>query len=70
MSSPLLEFLDSTSPWFWTNSSSQVAQLYPKPDGSSTDAMELGKWSTSKGKRLRVKVRGVEVIVEAPRPLR
>jgi hypothetical protein len=31
--------------------------------------MELGKWSTSKGKRLRVEVRGVEVIVEAPRPL-
>jgi hypothetical protein len=31
--------------------------------------MELGKWSTSKGKRLRVKVRGVEVVVEAPRLL-
>jgi hypothetical protein len=36
---------------------------------SSTDAMELGIWGTSKGKRLRVEVRGVEVIVEAPRPL-
>jgi len=30
--------------------------------------MDLGKWGTPKGKRLRVKVRGVEVIVEAPRP--
>jgi len=31
--------------------------------------MALGKWATSKGKRLKVKVRGLEVIVEAPRPL-
>jgi len=48
---------------------SQVAQLYPKRDGSSNDAMALDKWGVSKGKRLKVKVRGVEVIVAAPRPL-
>ena len=47
----------------------RVAQLYPKDDGSSDDAMKLDKWGTAKAKRLKVKVRGLEVIVEAPRPL-
>jgi len=47
----------------------RVAQLYPKTDGSSYDTMMLGKWGTAKGKRLRVKVRGLETVVEAPRPL-
>lgn len=47
----------------------RVAQLYPKPDGSSSDAMKLDKWGTARGKRLRVKVRGLEKVVEAPRPL-
>ena len=31
--------------------------------------MALGKWGVSKGKRLKVKVRGVEMIVEAPTPV-
>jgi hypothetical protein len=31
--------------------------------------MDMGKWGTAKDKRLKVKVRGVEVIVEAPTPL-
>ena len=47
----------------------RVAQLYPKTDGSSYGAMALDKWGTARGKRLRVKVRGVETIVEAPREL-
>jgi hypothetical protein len=44
----------------------RVAQLYPKTDGSSYEAMMLGKWGTAKGKRFRVKVRGLETVVEAP----
>lgn len=47
----------------------RVAQLYPKTDGSSSNAMKLDKWRTAKGERLRVKVRGLETVVEAPRPL-
>lgn len=46
----------------------RVAQLYPKIDGSSYEAMKLGKWGTATGKRIRVKGRGVDVVVEAPRP--
>lgn len=45
----------------------RVAQLYPKTDDYG--AMMLNKWGTAKGKQLRVKVRGLETIVEAPRPL-
>jgi hypothetical protein len=46
----------------------RVAQLYPKTDGSSSDAMKLDKWGTARGKRLKVKVRGSEMVIEAPRP--
>lgn len=47
----------------------RVAQLYPKDDGSSDAAMMLKEWGTAKAKRLKVKVRELEMIVEAPRPL-
>ena len=47
----------------------RVAQLYPKDDGSSDQAMMPGNWGTAKAKRLKVKVRGLQVIVEAPRSL-
>lgn len=47
----------------------RVAQLYPKADGSSYEAMKLGKWGTASGKRIRVKGREVDVVVEAPRGL-
>jgi hypothetical protein len=47
----------------------RVAQLYPKTDGSSYDAMRFDKWGTAKGERLKVRVRGLETVVEAPREL-
>lgn len=47
----------------------RVAQLYDKPDGSSDEAAMWDKWGNAKGQRLKVKVRGLETIVEAPRPL-
>jgi hypothetical protein len=31
--------------------------------------MKLEKWGTARGKRIRVKGRGEDVVVEAPRPL-
>jgi hypothetical protein len=47
----------------------RVAQLYPTPDHSSDGPAMWDKWGTYKAPKLRVRVRGLETIVEAPRPL-
>lgn len=60
-------FLLCTSKYLLTDL--KVAQLYRKTDVTSVEAMELGKWGIGKKKRLKVKIRELEVVVEAPRPL-
>jgi hypothetical protein len=45
----------------------RVAQLYPMIVGSSYETMKLDKWGTAKARRIRVKGRGVGMVVEAPR---
>jgi hypothetical protein len=49
----------------------RVAQLYPSGDVAGDEAGMWDKWGNSKwkGPKLKVKVRGLETIVEAPRPL-
>jgi hypothetical protein len=46
----------------------RVAQLYPTPDHSSDGPAMWEKWTTYKAPKLKVKIRGLETIVEAPRP--